>query len=78
MDRSIFIRGERHSVAGAVMRSLNHVSYHAGQITFIARFVHAGEWNWLTIPPGSSAQHNRETWGTAASRGVFGDKRAAE
>lgn len=68
----IFIRGERHSVADALIRSLTHLSYHVGQIALISRIVHDGEWRWLTIPPGSSVQHNRETWGTAASRGVFG------
>lgn len=78
VDRPVFIRGERHSVADALMRSLTHLSYHAGQIALLARMVHDGEWHWLTIPPGGSAQHNRETWGTAASRGVFGDGTAAK
>lgn len=72
IDSPVFIRGERHSVADALVRSLTHLSYHAGQIALIARIVHDGQWRWLTIPPGSSAQHNRDTWGTAASRGVFG------
>ena len=74
----IFIRGERHSVADALMRSLTHLSYHVGQIALIARIVHEGDWSWLTIPPGSSAQHNRETWGTAASRSVFGGETPAK
>jgi hypothetical protein len=77
IDRPVFIRGEQHSVAEALMRSLTHLSYHVGQIALIARLVHEGEWRWLTIPPGNSAQHNRQTWGTAASRGVFGDGTAA-
>ncbi|MFO0916234.1 MAG: DUF1572 family protein [Pirellulales bacterium] len=73
IERPVYIRGERHSIAEALMRSLTHVSYHAGQIAMIARLVHEGEWRWLTIPPGASAQHNRETWGTAASRAVLGE-----
>ena len=72
-ERSVFMRGERHSVADALMRSLTHLSYHAGQIALIARMVHEGPWKWLTIPPGGSRQHNQQTWGTSASRGVFGE-----
>lgn len=73
MDQPIFIRGERHSMANALLRSLTHLSYHVGQISLVARMVHEGEWRWLTIPPGQSTQHNRQTWGTAASRSVFGN-----
>lgn len=73
MDQPVFIRGERHSIADALLRSLTHLSYHVGQIALVARMVHEGEWRWLTIPPGQSTQHNRQTWGTAASRSVFGE-----
>lgn len=72
LDRPIYIRGERHTIADALMRSLTHLSYHVGQMALIARIVHEGAWDWLTIPPGGSAQHNKQTWGTAASRSVFG------
>ena len=78
MDQPIFIRGERHSLADALLRSLTHLSYHVGQIALIARTVHAGELRWLTIAPGQSTQHNRQTWGTAASRSVFGDETTAK
>jgi len=73
IESAVYIRGERHSVADAVLRSLAHVSYHAGQIMLVARMVHAGSWDWLTIAPGGSAQHNRQTWGTSASRSVLGE-----
>jgi hypothetical protein len=76
IDSPIFIRGERHSVADAVMRSLTHLTYHAGQIALIARMAHGGEWRWLTIPPGGSSEHNRVTWGTSASRSVFGESKS--
>lgn len=72
---TILIRGEAHTVAQAVIRSLTHVSYHAGQISLIARMVHKGEWQWLTIPPGASADHNAKTWGTAASRSITSDRK---
>ena len=56
----------------AIERSLTHTAYHVGQIMLIARLVHAGDWQWQTIRPGGSQQHNEQTWGTAASRGCIG------
>lgn len=72
VTQQIMIRGEAHSVPQAVERSITHISYHAGQIAIISRLVHSGEWNWLTVRPGGSVEHNERTWGTAASRSVFG------
>ena len=70
----IFIRGESQTLASAMIRSLTHLSYHVGQISLIARTVHAGPWNWLTIGPGQSQRHNAQTWGTSQSRSVFGSE----
>lgn len=72
--QEILIRGQRHTIAEALMRSVTHVSYHVGQIAIISRLVHKGEWQWLTIAPGKSTEHNSQTWGTAASRGEFSDE----
>ncbi len=72
MAKTVLIRGEPHSVPLAIERSLTHTAYHVGQIMLIARLIHEGEWNWLTIRPGGSQQHNQQTWGTAASRGAAG------
>jgi hypothetical protein len=69
----ITIRGEPHTVPLAIQRSLTHTAYHAGQIMLIARLVHDGNWQWLTIPPGGSQEHNAQRWGTAASRGAAGE-----
>ena len=55
VDQTIFIRGEPHSVAQAITRSITHVSYHVGQMAIIARMVHRGDWKWLTVAPGASA-----------------------
>jgi uncharacterized damage-inducible protein DinB len=74
---TVAIRGEPHSVPLAIERSLTHTAYHVGQIMLIARLVHDSNWQWLTIRPGSSQQHNQETWGTAASRGVAGSDKPA-
>ncbi len=70
--KSVEIRGEKHTVPQAVQRSLTHTAYHAGQIMLIARTVHDGGWQWLTIKPGGSQQHNAQTWGTTAARGTAG------
>ena len=68
--KTVVIRGEPHSVPLAIQRSLTHTAYHVGQIMLISRLIHDGNWQWLTIPPGGSQQHNEQTWGTAASRGA--------
>lgn len=73
--QTILIRGEPHTVAEALVRSVTHLTYHVGQIAMIARMVHKGEWRWLTVAPGGSAAHNAETWGTAASRSVLGQEK---
>ena len=70
--KTVAIRGESHSVPLAIERSLAHTAYHVGQIMLVARLVHNGDWQWLTIRPGGSQQHNEQAWGTAASRGVAG------
>jgi uncharacterized damage-inducible protein DinB len=56
--KTVTIRGEPHTVPLAIERSLTHTSYHVGQIMLIARLVHAGEWQWLTVRPGGSQQFN--------------------
>ena len=71
--QTITIRGEPHTVAEALMRSITHVTYHVGQLAIIARMVHRGSWRWLTVAPGDSASHNERTWGTAASRSIFSE-----
>jgi hypothetical protein len=72
LSKTVTIRGEPHSVPLAIERSLTHTAYHIGQIMLVARIVHDGDWNWLTIRPGGSQQHNATTWGTPASRGAAG------
>lgn len=73
LTKTVTIRGEAHTVPLAIERSLAHTAYHVGQMMLVARLVHTGDWRWLTIRPGGSQQHNEQTWGTAASRGVTGD-----
>lgn len=53
LDKTITIRGERHTVTQALLRGVTHAAYHTGQILYIARLV-APEGEWLTIAPGKS------------------------
>lgn len=71
IDNCISIRGESHSIPQALIRSITHITYHVGQIAIVARQVHRGDWNWLTVAPGASSQFNEKTWGTKASRSIF-------
>jgi hypothetical protein len=61
--KTVWIRGEPHSVPLALERSLGHTCYHIGQIVQLAR-IHAGDhWKTLTIPKGGSEQFNKDHWG---------------
>lgn len=57
--KTITIRGEPHTVLQAIHRSLTHVAYHTGQITYLARLLKKEDWQWITIPPGQSEQFRR-------------------
>ncbi|HSP16665.1 MAG TPA: DUF1572 family protein [Thermoanaerobaculia bacterium] len=59
-EQQVTIRGVPHSILEALHRSLSHVSYHVGQIVFIAHSLRGAEWRYLTIPPGKSADYNKD------------------
>lgn len=59
LGRTITIRGEPLSVRAALHRSLAHASYHVGQMVMLGRSIQGGQWRFLTIPPGKSADYNR-------------------
>lgn len=56
--RTVFIRGEAHSVMQAIHRSMAHLAYHVGQIVVLAKQRRVGEWKSLTVPRGGSAAFN--------------------
>ena len=58
LAKSVVIRGQNLAVHEALHRSLAHVSYHVGQIVYLARSICGGEWRYLSIPPGGSAAYN--------------------
>ena len=59
VDRTVTIRQQPLSVRDALLRSLAHVSYHVGQIVYIAKVLKGPTWTYLTIPPGQSDTYNR-------------------
>jgi uncharacterized damage-inducible protein DinB len=58
--RTVFIRGEAHTVLKAIIRAHNHYSFHAGQIIFLAKQIKKGDWKTLSIPKGKSEEFNKE------------------
>lgn len=57
LGRTVQIRGEAFLVIEALTRSVTHVSYHVGQIVFLARHFAGPRWTSLSIPKGHSADH---------------------
>jgi hypothetical protein len=64
LSKTVFIRGETHSVMEAIHRQLAHYPYHVGQIVFIAKIYSDGNWDSLSIPKGGSDAYNAERFGS--------------
>ena len=58
LTRTVTIRRQPLLVHEALHRSLAHVSYHVGQIVYVARALRGAEWRFLSIPPGGSDAYN--------------------
>lgn len=59
LDKMVAIRKQPLTVAQALHRSLGHVSYHVGQIVYVAKGIRGSDWQYLSIPPGQSEQFNK-------------------
>jgi hypothetical protein len=59
LTRTVAIRNQPLSVVEALYRSLGHTSFHVGQIVFVAKALRGAAWQYLTIPPGKSAEYNQ-------------------
>ena len=68
LSRTVYIRGEAHSVMQAINRQIAHYSYHVGQIVFLARHFRGCEWKSLSIPRGQSKQFNTSVVAGQASQ----------
>ena len=59
LTRRITIRGVEMSVVEALQRALAHIALHIGQIVYAGKALKGKDWQWLTIPPGKSAEYAR-------------------
>ena len=50
LARTVFIRGEEHTVTQAINRQLMHYAYHIGQIVYLAKHFRSTAWSSLSIP----------------------------
>lgn len=55
LGRTVTIRGAVASVGEALLRALTHISYHVGQIVFVAKSLRGRSWRYLSIPPSSDS-----------------------
>jgi Protein of unknown function (DUF1572) len=60
LTKTVFIRGEAHSVTQAINRQIAHYSYHIGQIVFLAKHFGCDSWKSLTVPRKQSAAFNAD------------------
>jgi uncharacterized damage-inducible protein DinB len=59
LKERVVIRGQPLHVHEALHRSLAHLAYHVGQIVYVGKAMRGREWTSLSIPPGGSADYNR-------------------
>jgi uncharacterized damage-inducible protein DinB len=59
LAQTVTIRRQPLEVREALHRSLAHVSYHVGQIVYVAKSLRGAEWRYLSIPPGKSDAYNQ-------------------
>ena len=62
-EKTVYIRGERHTITDAINRQLAHYPYHIGQIVFIGKMLSGKKWQSLSIPRGLSEKFNAEKFG---------------
>lgn len=68
MNRTVYIRGEAHSVMQAISRQLAHYAYHCGQIVFLAKHLQHTQWKSLSVPRGQSAKFTTQVKAGEASQ----------
>jgi uncharacterized damage-inducible protein DinB len=59
LQLTVSIRGQALHVHEALHRSLAHLSYHVGQIVYLAKSFRGKDWKYLSIPPGKSDAYNQ-------------------
>ena len=57
-EKTVMIRGEKHTIVQAINRQLMHYAYHVGQIVFLAKHFRSVEWKSLSVPRNRSTEFN--------------------
>ncbi|ALX50669.1 DUF1572 domain-containing protein [Lentibacillus amyloliquefaciens] len=57
MIKTVYIRGEGHTVLEAIERQMAHYAYHVGQIVYIGKQIKDENWETLSIPKGKSEEY---------------------
>jgi len=70
LSRTVTIRGEPYSVVEALLRALDHIAYHTGQIVLLARHHCGASWQSLSVPRGGS-----DAYSEAVRRGEVSQRR---
>ncbi len=60
LGRTVYIRGQAHSVLKAIQRSVTHTASHVGQIVFLAKHLCGSNWKTLSIARGKSEEFTRK------------------
>ncbi len=68
LGRTVYIRGEAHSVTQAIHRQIAHYAYHVGQIVLLAKHLSGASWKSLSIPRNRSADFNAKVAAGEASQ----------
>lgn len=68
IGRTVYIRGEAHSVLQAINRQLGHYAYHVGQIVLLAHQFRGADWKSLSVPRGQSQAFNQRVASGEASQ----------
>jgi uncharacterized damage-inducible protein DinB len=74
LQRTVTIRQQPLLVHEALFRSLAHVSYHVGQIVYVAKAMRGTKWVSLSIPPGKSDEFNRRLAGEPSGQAPPGQR----
>jgi hypothetical protein len=64
LSKVVTIRKVEHPVHAAVVRQIDHLGFHIGQINIIARqLVGTDNWEWFTLAPGATKAFNEKLMG---------------
>jgi Protein of unknown function (DUF1572) len=65
LDKTVRIRGEKHTVLEAINRQMTHYAAHVGQIVLLAKHFAGANWQSLSIPRGKSKEFEVAKTGAA-------------